>query len=99
MSEDPMSTGNLELDSISDLFSGAARFVMKQAKIGLDRTAKDGRHRLEKRRLERDREAMWKKLGREVCALVEAGEVNHPGLVRGADRIRNLAEGQASKDG
>jgi hypothetical protein len=33
---------------------------------------------------------MFEKLGREVVNLVEGGELSHPGLIRGADRIRQL---------
>ena len=33
---------------------------------------------------------MYAKLGREVEALVEAGEIHHPGLLRGVERIRAL---------
>ncbi len=78
--------------SRSALFSDALRFVLEQGIQGVERSASEGRVRLEKRQLTRDREAMWQKLGREVCTLVEAGEVEHPGLVRGADRIRDLED-------
>jgi hypothetical protein len=74
------------------LFSEAVRFVVEQARQGVERSAAEGRSRLEKRQLVRDREAMWQKLGREVCTLVAAGEVEHPGLCRGAERVQELEQ-------
>lgn len=47
-----------------------------------------GRARMEMRQLQKDRTRMTEKLGREVIRLVEGGELDHPGLLRGVDRIR-----------
>jgi hypothetical protein len=46
--------------------------------------------RFELRQLRRDRQRMFEKLGREVVHLVDGGELSHPGLIRGAERIRQL---------
>ena len=33
---------------------------------------------------------MYAKVGREVRALLDGGEIQHPGLARGVDRIREI---------
>ena len=54
------------------------------------RAARYGRDMLSLRQLRADRERMFVKLGKEVRQLVEGGEVDHPGLVRGVGRIREM---------
>ena len=88
MSEDPRQAA--VSDSLSQVVSGALRFLLHQGRQGVEWSASEGKNQLERRQLLRDRQAMWLKLGREVCALVEAGEVDHPGLLKGAERIRLL---------
>ena len=44
------------------------------------------------RSLKKDRSKMYEKLGREVEQLSEAGEIHHPGLLRGVERIQALAK-------
>ena len=77
-------------ESLSKVVSGALRFLLNQGLNGFEWSAAEGRNHLEKRQLLRDRQAMWEKLGREVCALVDAGEVDHPGLLRGAESVAQL---------
>ena len=55
-----------------------------------NRAAKYGRDMLALRQLRADRERMFEKLGKEVRQLVDAGEVEHPGLVRGVGRIAEM---------
>ena len=69
-------------DLLGKLFSRA------QQEAG--RAARFGRDMIVLRQLRADREQMFVKLGKEVRQLVEAGEVNHPGLVRGVGRITEL---------
>ena len=66
------------------------RFLLEQGKSGVEWSTSEGRIQLEKRQLLKDRQAMWAKLGREVCALAEGGEIEHPGLLRGAQRILDI---------
>jgi|GEM_PF-2757867 len=54
------------------------------------KAADDGRRKLELRSLRKDRNKMYEKLGREVERLVEGGEVHHPGLIKGVERIAKL---------
>lgn len=49
--------------------------------------AKRGRERLEANQARKDVDQLYQKLGRETLRLVQAGEVTHPGLVAGVDRI------------
>ncbi|MCP4809759.1 MAG: hypothetical protein GY913_25065 [Proteobacteria bacterium] len=58
--------------------------------------AKEGRGRLESYQAKKDLEKLYLKLGRETVRLIDAGEIDHPGLAVGADRIRRQ---QAILDG
>jgi len=82
--------------ALGDLVGEVLRLVVKGSQRGLGRLATSGRARLEMRQLRHDRDVMYGKLGREVPQLVEGGELEHPGLVRGVERIRELEETIAS---
>jgi len=69
---------------------GLARVVLRRGRQGARRAATSGRTLLDLRQLRHDKDAMYQKLGREVRHLVEGGEVDHPGLARGVERIREL---------
>jgi hypothetical protein len=56
----------------------------------VDRARTEGRARLEERQLRRDLDELYRKLGREVIALVDGGELEHPGVRRGVARIQEL---------
>ena len=77
---------------LSQAVLGLARVVFRRGREGARRAASSGRVRLDLRQLRRDRDVMYQKLGREVRHLVEGGEVEHPGLARGVQRIRDLEE-------
>jgi hypothetical protein len=79
------STGQL-----ADAMGGLLRVLFSRGKVEVERAAATGRVRLELRQLRRDRDIMYQKLGRELRALVEAGEVTHPGLVRGVARLDEM---------
>ena len=64
--------------------------VSTRSRRGVGRARSQGRLTMERRQLERDRTAMLAKLGRESIALLNGGEVDHPGLRRGAARIAEL---------
>jgi hypothetical protein len=90
MSEDPLPYAPADSETMSKVVSGALRFLLDKGRQGVEWSASEGKNQMEKRQLLKDRQAMWEKLGREVCALVEGGEVDHPGLRRGAERIRQI---------
>ena len=64
--------------------------IWKRGRVEAERAAKKGRERLALRQLRIDRDRMYEKLGKEARHLVEGGEVHHPGLERGVERIRDL---------
>jgi hypothetical protein len=64
--------------------------VSSRSKTEVSRAQSQGRLALERRSLQQDRQNMLAKLGREAIALLNGGEVDHPGLQRGAERIRAL---------
>lgn len=72
------------------LLGGLLGVLMDRGKRELERAASGTRVRLDLRQLRRDRDAMYQKLGREVRALLEGGEIQHPGLQRGVERIHEL---------
>lgn len=69
---------------------GLARVVFRQGRVRAKQAAATGRVRLDLRQLRRDRDVMYQKLGREVVHLQEGGELQHPGLARGVERIREI---------
>lgn len=78
--------------SVSNILKELLTVVGKRSKLGLEKATQQGRQGMDRRQLTKDREAMLGKLGREVLALVDGGEVTHPGLVRGAERVRELED-------
>ncbi len=76
--------------ALGDALGGVMAVLLRRGRLELGRAAATGRVRLDARMLRRDRDRMYQKLGREVRALVEGGEVTHPGLVRGVERIDEL---------
>jgi hypothetical protein len=73
-----------------EALGGLLRVAFARGKVELERAASEGRHRLELHQLRKDRNAMYAKLGREVRALQEGGELQHPGVARAVERIREL---------
>lgn len=71
---------------------GLARVLVRRGKEEARRAAQTGRLRLDLRQLRKDRDAMYGKLGRELRHLVEGGEIAHPGVQRGLERIAELEE-------
>ena len=66
------------------------QIVFSRGKEELSKRASDSKRVLELRSLRKDRLKMFEKLGREVEMLVAAGDINHPGLIRGVERIHEL---------
>ena len=81
-----------ELEQGSDLVIKILKVLKKKSQKELGRFATDGRRLLELRSLKKDRIKMYEKLGKEVEALIAAGDITHPGLRRGVQRIQMLDE-------
>lgn len=75
---------------ISDALASVVRMVFERGQSRAGALAADGRGRLELRQLRKDRDVMYQKLGREVRRLLEAGEIDHPGVRRGVERIEGI---------
>ncbi len=79
-------------DAIAPIVAEAASRVLdilrNQGRGHFEEAARWTRRRLELAQATRDIESLYNKLGRELVCLVEAGEVDHPGLVKRAHRIR-----------
>lgn len=77
---------------LGDALGNVLKLVLERGQSRVESVAQDGRLRLELRQLRKDRDAMYRKLGREVRRLLEAGELDHPGVARGVERISGLDE-------
>jgi len=76
--------------AVGDAIGILVQALVRRGRSELERFAHEGRQRMELRQLKRDRDTMLQKLGREAKALLEGGEIDHPGLRRGAQRIDEL---------
>ncbi|GEM_PF-1438433 len=80
-------------EAIAPIVAEAAGRVLdilrNQGKTRIEDAARWTRRRLELAQASRDIESLYNKLGRELVCLVDAGEVEHPGLVKRARRIRD----------
>ena len=81
-----------ELEQGSDLVIKLLKVLKNKGQKELGRLATDSRRLLELRSLKKDRIKMYEKLGKEVEALIAAGDITHPGLIRGVQRIQSLDE-------
>lgn len=82
--------GAEQAPQVSDALSSLVEALIHRGRDGIGRLASQGRVRIELRQLRRDRDEMFTKLGREARALLEGGEIDHPGLRRGVERIEAL---------
>lgn len=76
--------------AVGEALSALFRVIARRGRQELGRAASQGRVRLDLRQLRRDRDEMYRKLGREARTLYEGGELDHPGIQRGAERIADL---------
>ena len=76
--------------SVSSLIREFLGFVSVRGKHEVGRVQERSRHQLELRQLRRDRNKRLEKLGRETIALVQANEIQHPGLERHIGHIHEL---------
>jgi hypothetical protein len=73
-----------------DLVADVLGRVLRRGREEMGKAAKWGRERLTLRQLRSDRDRMYQKLGKEARHLLEGGEIEHPGLRRGVERITEL---------
>ena len=64
--------------------------LLERGQRELELAAETGRSQYELRQLQRDREILFTKLGRQVDRLVQAGELSHPTLEPSCERIRDI---------
>ena len=77
-------------DVLKEAVGRWVRGAVSRGRREVDRARAEGRARLEERQMRRDLDELYRKLGREVIALVDGGEIEHPGVRRGAARIQEL---------
>ncbi|MDP2312614.1 MAG: hypothetical protein Q8P41_06885 [Pseudomonadota bacterium] len=77
-------------EPLVELFTDLMGKLWRRGRVEMEKAARKGRERLELRQLRSDRDRMYQKLGKEARLLLEAGELDHPGLRRGVERIREL---------
>lgn len=70
-------------EAVMEIFGGLTR----RGRRSMGELAKRGREKLEANQARKDVDQLYQKLGRETLRLVQAGELTHPGLVAGVDRI------------
>lgn len=92
--ENPVNRSQAELpaESMVSILKDFFGFVSARSKAGIAVAQERGRHQLELRQLKKDRNKRLEKLGREVMALLEAGELEHPGLSSHISHIQALDE-------
>ena len=91
-SHDGEAQDSRESAAVAEALGQVMRMVFERGQSRAGALAADGRGRLELRQLRKDRDAMYRKLGREVRRLIEADEIGHPGLERGVERVVELEQ-------
>lgn len=85
MSEERRSPGPTG-DGMGDLVEK----LLRRGRVEVEKAARKGRELLTLRQMRADRDRMYVKLGKEARNLLEGGEIDHPGLRRGIERIAEL---------
>lgn len=86
----PDTRGLVGEEPLADMFSDLVGKLWRRGRVEMEKAARRGRERLTLRQLRSDRDRMYQKLGKEARLLLEGGELDHPGLRRGVERIREL---------
>jgi len=80
----------LGTESVVGLLKEFLGFVSTRGKEEVGRVQERSRHQLEIRQLRKDRNKRLEKLGREVMALADGGEIDHPGVRLHIGQIQEL---------
>jgi hypothetical protein len=75
---------------LAEMFSDILGKLWRRSRVEVGKAVGRGRDRLTLRQLRGDRDRMYQKLGKETRHLLEANEIDHPGIRRGVERIREL---------
>lgn len=67
------------------------RILIQEGRTRLGGAMDDSKKMLALRALQKDKQKMYEKLGREVVRLADAEELSHPGLLRGVERIKDIS--------
>ncbi len=73
---------------LTEALGRVAAVLRGRGRAALESGARRARRRMDLYQSRRDLDKLYQKLGREVLRLVEAGEIDHPGLIRGVERVR-----------
>jgi len=92
MAEEPRNQIN------SEKLIGALRSVLTKGRSEVKRVGSQSKNQLSIRSLKKDRSKMYEKLGKEVEQLMLSGDIIHPGLQRGFDRLQLLHEEIAKEE-
>jgi len=79
-----------EGEPLAEMLADLVGKLWRRGRVEMEKAARKGRERLTLRQLRGDRDRMYQKLGKEARQLLEAGELEHPGIRRGVERIREL---------
>lgn len=77
---------------VADAMERIVSVLRVRGRSALESGARRARRRMDLYQARRDLDKLYQKLGREVIRLVEAGEIHHPGLVKGVERVRRQEE-------
>ena len=89
----PVEKGQIDGGSqgtVIDIFRELLSFATSRGKVEIGRAQEKGKHQLAIHQLKRDRRARLEKLGREVMALVDGDEIDHPGVSLHVTHIREI---------
>lgn len=87
---EPGPVNALGTESVVGLLKEFLGFMASRGKEEVGRVQERSRHQLEIRQLRKDRTKRLEKLGREVMALVDGGEIEHPGVRLHIGHIQEL---------
>lgn len=80
----------LEANPLADALVGLVKRALRRGRSEMGRAAEGSRRRLELRQMRKDLDHFWVRLGKTAHRLVEAGEIDHPGLRKAMVRIYEL---------
>lgn len=66
--------------------------MLSRGRVEVEKAARRGKEMIHLRQMRTDRDRMYQKLGREAVRLVEAGDLDHPGVVKGVARVKALED-------
>ena len=77
-------------DESGQLFRVMMRSLFSRGRLEVGRLAEGSRKQIDMLALRRDQSRMYEKLGKEVEQLIAIGQVTHPGLQRGFQRLQEI---------